>query len=119
MRNDETHFIRISVGTKVVLLRIKGNAKTRNFCGGKKMKHLCRRLTGRCPSCGQKLNSKKTTTARIVEINNKGTRLASRLGRMPQTQTCKKCNRIVFEGQPGFIQNYLLIDMGLGIRPKG
>ncbi len=83
------------------------------------MKHLCRRLAGRCISCGQKLNSKQTTTARIVEINNKGSRLASRLGRMPQAQTCKKCNRIVFEGQPGFVQNYLLIDMGLSVRPKG
>jgi hypothetical protein len=119
VRNDGIHFIRASAHTEGALLRIGGDAKTRNFRGGKKMKHLCRRLTGRCPSCGQKLNSKKTTTARIVEINNKGTRLASRLGRMPQTQTCKKCNRIVFEGQPGFVQNYLLIDMGLGIRPKG
>ncbi|UCF43596.1 MAG: hypothetical protein JSV99_01315 [Planctomycetota bacterium] len=78
------------------------------------MKLLWRQLTGRCTSCGQKLNSKKTPSTRIVEINNKGTRLASQLGRMPQTQSCKKCNRIVFEGQPGFIQRHLLIDMGLG-----
>jgi hypothetical protein len=82
------------------------------------MKRFYRRLTGRCTSCGQKLNSKQTTTARIVEINKKGSRLASQLGRMPQTHSCKKCHRIVFEDQPGFVQNYLLIDMGLGIYPK-
>jgi hypothetical protein len=82
------------------------------------MKHLHRRLTGRCISCGQMLKSKQTITTRIVEINNKGTRLASRLGRTPQTQSCKKCHRIVFEGEPGFVQNYLLIDMGLGMPPK-
>ena len=83
------------------------------------MKHLYRRLAGRCISCGQKFNSKQTITTRIVEINNKGSRLASRLGRMPQAQTCKECNRIIFEGQPGFVQNYLLIDMGLSVRTKG
>ncbi len=82
------------------------------------MKHVWRRLTGRCISCGQKLNPKKTLSIRIVEINNKGSQLASKLGRTPQAQSCKKCNRIVFEGDPGFNPSYLLIDMGLGICPK-
>ncbi len=82
------------------------------------MKHYWRRLTGRCTSCGQKLNSKKTLSTRIEEINNKGTRLASKLGRTPQARSCKKCNRIVFEGDPGFDPSYLLIDMGLGIYSK-
>ncbi len=82
------------------------------------MKHLWRLLTGRCTSCGQKLKSKQTMIERLEEINNKGSRLAKRLGRMPQVQSCKNCHRIVFEGEPGFVQSYLLIDMDLGICPK-
>ncbi|UCC22134.1 MAG: hypothetical protein JSW23_10085 [Planctomycetota bacterium] len=82
------------------------------------MKYFWRRITGRCTSCGQKLNTKKTLTTRIVEINDKSSRLASQLGRTPQTQSCKTCHRIIFEGQPGFVHRYLLIDMGLSIYPK-
>ena len=78
------------------------------------MKHILRRLTQRCTFCGQKLKSKQTQIERLEEINNKAGLLAKRLGRMPQVQSCKNCHRIVFEGEPGFVQNYLLVDMDLG-----
>ena len=82
------------------------------------MKHLWRLFTGRCTSCGQKLRSKQTMIERLKEINNKGSRLAKQLERMPQVQSCKKCHRIIFEGELGFVQSLLLIDMDLGTCPK-
>jgi hypothetical protein len=82
------------------------------------MKYILRRLTQRCTSCGQKLESKQKQRERLEEINNKGSRLARRLGRMPQVQSCKNCHRIVFEGEPGFVGSYLLVDMDLGERQK-
>lgn len=75
------------------------------------MKYLWRRLTGRCASCGQKLNSKQTAEKRLLEINNKAAQLAGALGRQPQTQGCNDCHRIILEGEPEFVQRYLLIDM--------
>jgi hypothetical protein len=77
-----------------------------------------RRLTRRCTSCGQKLRPKQTTIERLEEINNKGNQLAKRLGRLPQVHSCENCHRIVFEGESGFVQSYLLIDMDLGKYPK-
>jgi hypothetical protein len=82
------------------------------------MRYIWRKLTKRCIFCGQKLKSKQTTAKRLVEINNKGNRLIERFGHTPQVQSCKKCHRIVFEGEPGFVQSLLLIDMELGISPK-
>lgn len=82
------------------------------------MKYLWRRLTRRCTFCGQKLNSKQTAAERLVEINNRGNRLIEQLGRQPQVQGCKRCHRIVFEGEQGFVHSLLLIDMELGRCPK-
>jgi hypothetical protein len=82
------------------------------------MRYLWRRLTKRCISCGQKLNSKQTAAERLAEINNKSIRLTEQLGKPPQVQNCKKCNRIIFEGEQGFVQSLLLIDMVIGRRPK-
>lgn len=82
------------------------------------MRYIWRKLTKRCIFCGQKLNSKQTTAERLAEINNKGNRLIERLGHSPQVQSCKKCRKIVFEGEQGFVQSLLLIDMELGRRPK-
>ena len=82
------------------------------------MKHLLKRLNRRCTSCGQKLKSKHTKIERLEEINNRGSLLAKRLGRTPQVQSCKNCHRIVFEGEAGFVQSYLLVDMDLGKRQK-
>lgn len=81
------------------------------------MKYLWRRLTRRCTFCGQKLNSKQTVAERLAEINNRSNRLIKRLGHQPQVQGCKKCQRIVFEGERGFVQSLLLIDMELGRCP--
>ena len=78
---------------------------------GGMMKHLWRLLTGRCTSCGQKLKSKQTVTERVSEINNKAGLLATSFGRRPQVQSCEKCDRIVFEGEQGFVQSLLLIDL--------
>lgn len=84
----------------------------------RKMKSLWRLLKQRCTCCGQKLNPKQTPAERLAKINDKGRRLTRQLGRAPQIQSCRKCHRILFEGQTGFEQNYLLIDMGLAMRPK-
>lgn len=76
------------------------------------MKYLWRRLTGRCTWCGQKFKPKqKRGRERISEINDKAVGLAASLGRWPQVQSCEKCHRIVFEGQSGFVQSLLLINM--------
>jgi hypothetical protein len=79
--------------------------------GGKVMKYLWRRLMGRCTSCGQKLKSNQTTTERISEINDRADHQAKSLGRCPQVQSCKKCHKLVFEGEAGFVQSLLLVDM--------
>jgi len=73
------------------------------------MKYLWH-FTGRCKSCGQKLKSEQTIEERLQEINNIASHLAVKLGRQPQTQTCKECYKVVFEGEPGFTQSLLLID---------
>lgn len=78
------------------------------------MKYLWCWLTKRCTLCGQKLGSKQTAAERLAEINDRGTRLAERLGYPPRVQNCKKCNRIIFEGEQGFVQSFLLIDMEFG-----
>jgi len=75
------------------------------------MKYLYRRLTGRCISCGQKLESNQTVAERVAEINKRSSRLANSLGRWPQVQSCMRCHKIVFEGEEGFVQSLLLIDM--------
>jgi len=75
------------------------------------MNYIWRRLTGRCVSCGQKLNSKQIISDRMSEINQRAARLTKTLGRRPQVQTCRKCQQIVFESEPGFVQSYLLIDL--------
>lgn len=68
-------------------------------------------MTGRCPQCGQRPNGYHDNNDRIEEINTRVTQLAEELGRSPLAQNCHKCNRIVFEGEPGFIQRYLLVDI--------
>ena len=75
------------------------------------MKYLWRCLTQRCTSCGQKLKSKQTITERIAKLNTKSTRLTKRLGRKPQTQNCRQCQKMLFEGESGFMQNCLLLEM--------
>jgi hypothetical protein len=89
--------------------RLSGASKAPK--GGELMKYLWRLLTGRCTSCGQKLKSKQPIMERVSKINNKAEFLAASLGRKPQVQSCKKCHRIIFEGDPGFVQSLLLIDM--------
>jgi hypothetical protein len=46
-----------------------------------------------------------------MEINIRANRLADELGRMPLAQNCSRCNSIVFEGEAGFVQRYLLVDI--------
>ena len=75
------------------------------------MKYLWRQVTGRCTFCGQKLNSNQTTTERISEINDRADHRAKSLGRCPQVQSCKKCHKLVFEGDAGFVPSLLLVDM--------
>jgi hypothetical protein len=68
-------------------------------------------MSGRCGECGQKLHATRRIERRLLRINHKAERLSKSLGRRPRVQTCRKCNRIVLEGQAGFVDNYLLIDM--------
>jgi hypothetical protein len=75
------------------------------------MKYLWRRLTDRCIHCGQKISSERTTKERLAQINYRADRMAASLGRWPQSQPCKHCQKIVLEGQSGFVQRFLLIDM--------
>lgn len=75
------------------------------------MKYLWRWLTGQCTACGQKLECKETVGKRMAEINKRSSQLANSLGRWPQVQSCKRCHKIVFEGEAGFVQSLLLIDI--------
>ncbi|MBN2020348.1 MAG: hypothetical protein JW749_08990 [Sedimentisphaerales bacterium] len=65
----------------------------------------------RCTCCGQALNGQRSSGEVISEINSRASRLIEELGRYPRAQNCNKCNRIVFEGEPGFVQRYLLVDI--------
>jgi len=75
------------------------------------MRYLWRNLTGRCTCCGQKLHVKQTSAERLARINRRAHRLAKALGRWPQVQRCRKCSKLVFEGEAGFVPKYLLIDL--------
>ncbi len=75
------------------------------------MRYIWRRVRGRCPRCGQRLNGYKTAGERICDINNRASRLTEMLGRTPQAQNCSLCGRLVFEEEPGFVQRYLLVDI--------
>ncbi|MFH1370703.1 MAG: hypothetical protein ABII09_05400 [Planctomycetota bacterium] len=75
------------------------------------MRYIWRRVLGRCPRCGQRLNGYKTTSERVCEINSRASRLTGELGRTPLAQNCSQCNRLIFEGESGFVQRYLLVDI--------
>lgn len=75
------------------------------------MVYIWRRLRGRCTSCGQAINTRKSPSERVLQINDRANRLTAELGRRPLTQTCPRCHQIVFEGEPGFVQRYLLVDI--------
>jgi len=75
------------------------------------MRYFWRNLTGRCACCGQKLELKQTSTERLAQINRRARRLAKTLGRWPQVQSCRRCHKLVFEGELGFVPRYLLIDL--------
>jgi hypothetical protein len=75
------------------------------------MSYIWSRVMGRCPGCGQRLNGHRTADEKILEINNRASRLTKMLGRTPQAQNCSICGRLVFEEERGFIQRYLLIDI--------
>ncbi|MGA2091909.1 MAG: hypothetical protein ABSH16_00685 [Sedimentisphaerales bacterium] len=75
------------------------------------MRFVWRVLTGRCTRCGQQLNGHRESSEVLNEINGRVGRLAEELGRSPLAQNCHKCNRLVFEGEPGFTQRYLLVDI--------
>jgi hypothetical protein len=75
------------------------------------MKYIWRKLTGRCTICGQWLNGHQTAGERVIDLNTRATRIAETLGRPPCAQNCRECEHIVFEGEHGFIQRYLLVDI--------
>jgi hypothetical protein len=75
------------------------------------MRYVWRKLKGRCPRCGQRLNGHQAASEGILEINSRATHLTEVLGRSPLAQNCSECNRLVFEGEPGFVQRNLLVDI--------
>lgn len=75
------------------------------------MVSMWRRLRGRCTSCGQGLNGRQSAVQRVSEINDRVDYLTLELGREPLAQSCPKCHQIVFEGERGFVQRYLLVDI--------
>ncbi len=75
------------------------------------MVYVWRRLRRRCTSCGQTLNTRGSPSQRVSQINDRASRLTEELGRRPLAQTCPQCHQIVFEGEPGFVQRYLLVDI--------
>lgn len=75
------------------------------------MRYVLRALTGRCTRCGQGLNGHRDASVVITEINSRVSHLVEELGRNPSAQNCHKCNHLVFEGEPGFVQRYLLVDI--------
>ena len=75
------------------------------------MRYVWKLFKGRCPRCGQRLEGHQPAGERVDEINGRVTRLAEALGRSPLAQNCDKCSRLVFEGEPGFVQRYLLVDI--------
>ena len=75
------------------------------------MKYVWRILMGRCTCCGQPLNGHRPSREVLAEINDRASRMADELGRSPRAQNCHKCNHLVFEGEPGFVQRYLLVDI--------
>lgn len=74
------------------------------------MRLLYRKLTNCCIQCGQKLDSSQSSTEQILRINKRAGNLTKSLGRIPIIQNCDRCHRIIFEGEPGFVQRYLLTD---------
>ncbi len=75
------------------------------------MKLLYRKLNNRCVRCGQKLNSSHPTMVQVSRINERFSNLTKTLGRAPMVQNCGGCQRIIFEGESGFVQRCLLIDI--------
>jgi hypothetical protein len=75
------------------------------------MRYVLRALTGRCTRCGQPLNGHRDASIVINEINSRVHHLVKELGRNPRAQNCHRCNRLVFEGEPGYVQRYLLVDI--------
>jgi len=53
----------------------------------------------------------KSVTACFTNQRQGANRLTAELGRRPLAQTCPRCHQIVFEGEPGFVQRYLLVDI--------
>ena len=79
--------------------------------GGAVMIYIWRKLTGRCTKCGQWLNGHQTASQRVIDLNARANCITEMLGRPPSAQNCDKCGHIVFEGEQGFVQRYLLVDI--------
>jgi hypothetical protein len=69
-----------------------------------------RGLTQRtCPNCGQRELIELTMVQRVAQRNLREGRLAELFGRKPRAQSCRKCGRLVFEGEAGFEWDPLLL----------
>ncbi len=75
------------------------------------MRALYRKLTARCVQCGQKLDSNHSATTQATRVNKRFSDSLKTLTRTPMVQNCRKCQRIIFEGEPGFVQRCLLTDI--------
>ncbi len=75
------------------------------------MKLLSWTLNNRCVQCGQELNSSHPTIVQVSKINKRFSNLTKTLSRAPMAQNCGRCQQIIFEGESGFVQRGLLIDI--------
>ncbi|GEM_PF-5688142 len=74
------------------------------------MRYVWRLITRRCTRCGQSASG-DSAGERVIDLNDRAIRIAQRLGRAPRAQNCNKCNHLVFEGEHGFENRCLLVDI--------
>ncbi len=77
------------------------------------MSGAAKKTTSRCKSCGRSTRSQKPTASWIKKINARYEKAAEKLGRPPAVQNCTKCNHLLFEGERGFAEEYVVVS------PKG
>ncbi len=75
-------------------------------------------ITGRCSVCGQRLKNSTSLEKRVLKINKRCVKAEKKLGRAPFVQSCRKCNKLIIEGETGFVDRYLIIDLPESIQKK-
>jgi uncharacterized protein with PIN domain len=74
------------------------------------VRQIWQKLTNKCPKCSQNLRSKDSPEKKVHQIETRIERRIASLGRQPRVQSCRECGQIVFEGERGFEESFLLVD---------